>query len=82
MMVGRTGGDDRGRIIGLGDLEQGMLGAAGQDRAQEQGLDPSQDGLQKSVQQSERERGQGGQVGERHLPGAWYTDTHTASLRM
>jgi hypothetical protein len=58
-----------------------MLGAAGEERAQEQGLDPGQDGLQKGAQQSERERGQGRQVRVRQLLGAWYTAEHTASLR-
>jgi hypothetical protein len=40
MAVGGTGGDDGSWIIGLGDLEQGMVGAAGQDGAQEQGFEP------------------------------------------
>src|SRR5262249_25119624 len=80
MIVSRTGSDEGGRVIGLSDPEQRMLGAAHEDRAHQQGLDPGQDGLEKGAQQPKRERGQGGQVRERYLVGAWYTAQHNRLL--
>jgi hypothetical protein len=70
MAVGCTGSDEGSRVIGLGDADERVVSAAGEDGAQEPGLDPGQDGLHKGAEHPEREWGQGGQVRKCHLPGA------------
>jgi hypothetical protein len=51
MLIGRTGRDDRSQVIVLGDLDQRMVCAAGQNLAIDQGGEPREDWREKTADQ-------------------------------